>query len=266
MQLTWYGTAGLILQEEHISIAFDPFCGISRHTVDDPEHGPGYGPELRNVSHVFVTHGHLDHIYHIPWLYQRVPVTIHCTTTPKKTLIRRGLSPEKIEEISPGYEGLFGPFRIRAWQSRHCVFDGPLLIRTIFSMRFWRHPRYLARLLGIHLSCPENKEILFYEVTCHGLRIQILGSMNLDAHTDYPTGADVLILPLQGRSDQDTYALKLIERLKPGSILLDHYDDTFPPLSSQADTSGFIENVQNKFGIPCQPLELKKGVTIYGRE
>ena len=28
MQLTWYGTAALILKEDDTSIAFDPFCGL----------------------------------------------------------------------------------------------------------------------------------------------------------------------------------------------------------------------------------------------
>lgn len=81
-----------------------------------------------------------------------------------------------------------------------------------------------------------------------------MGSMNLDSNTEYPTGADALVLPLQGRSDQDTYALALVERLKPKAVLLDHYDDAFPPLSSQVDTSGFVRNVQERYGIYCKPL------------
>lgn len=256
MELIWYGTASLILKEGDASIAFDPFCGMRREKSVPDE------PDFRKVPHVFVTHGHFDHIYHIPWLYRDSPVRIYCTAAPKDTLLKRGVSSQKIREITPGWRGQCGPFRITAYQGRHCVFDGPLLRRTILSVRFWRHPAHLFRVLKAHFSCREKGEILFYEVSCKGARIQIMGSMGLDADTEYPTGADVLVLPLQGRSDQDSYALRFVERLKPKAVLLDHYDDAFPPMSNEVDTSGFIQNVEGQFRISCEPLRKKDPVTI----
>lgn len=261
MQLTWYGTASLILQEGDTAIAFDPFCGLPVHAIAHPANPMPYEKDFRKIPYVFVTHGHLDHIYHIPQIYRDASVVVHCTSAPKRTLLKHGFPAGNIQEIAPGWCGKYGPFEITAYQSRHCVYDLPLLRHTIFCRRFWAHPVHLVRLLTTHILYREKGEILFYEIVCHGLRIQIMGSMNLDPDTEYPTGADMLILPLQGRSDQDIYALKLVKRLKPKSILLDHYDNTFPPLSDDIDTSGFICNVREQFGIPCQPL--KKGVTIY---
>lgn len=257
MKLTWHGTAGLILQEEGTSIAFDPFLGLPTHPKRHPI--PAVR-DFRRVPNVFATHGHLDHIYHIPALYRDIPVTVYCTRTPRKTLLRHGFSPRKIHEISPGWQGNFGPFAVTAWQGRHCVFDLPLLRHTILCTRFWRHPLHLLRVLSIHLTWRENGEILFYEVECKGTRIQIMGSMNLDPCVQYPTDADVLILPLQGRSDQDIYALEIVEQLRPRSILLDHYDNTFPPLTGHVDPAAFIQNVWTRFRIPCKPL--KKHISI----
>lgn len=333
MKLIWYGTASLLLQAENTTIAFDPFCGMpeggfmtrhraaktsgqtsgSRKVARRPIHA------YRQATDIFVTHGHFDHIYHIPAIYRNLPVTVYCTKTPRRTLLKHGFpkqryvsqahtfaapefpaaqkirritpflqrwtlvqkSPEnsprrghpetflqeqtsiqKIREIAPGWIGTVGPFTIRAYQGRHCRFDLPLLVNTVFCRRFWRHPLHLLHLLAADLTFPENGEILFYEVACQGQRIQIMGSMNLDADTEYPTGADVLILPLQGRSDQDTYALELVKRLKPKSILLDHYDDAFPPLTNDVDTSGFVRNVQAQLGIPCRPLEKYREIII----
>jgi hypothetical protein len=189
-------------------------------------------------------------------------VTVHCTKTPRKTLLKHGFPEEELHEIAPGWTGTVGPFTLRAYQGRHCHFDWPLLQKTIFCRRFWSHPIHLLQLLSVYLRYPQKNEILFYELSCLGKRVHIIGSMNLDADTCYPTDADVLILPLQGRSDQDSYALNIVKRLQPKSVLLDHYDDAFPPMSDTVDTSGFERNVRETFGIPCIPLEIKKEIVL----
>lgn len=261
MQLTWYGTASLLLREGDTAIAFDPFCGMPIRRLPGKDTVLPYTDKFREAGSVFVTHGHLDHIYHIPRLYHDCNTTIFCTRTPYRTLSRRGVSIDSLCEISPGWRKDIGPFHITAYQGRHCRNDLPLIMKKIFSFRTWRHLPRLLRLAGLHTCYPENGEILFYEILCQGKRIQIMGSMNLDDDTSYPTGADVLVLPLQGRNDQDEYALQFVERLKPKQVLLDHYDDAFCPLTDDIDTSGFVKNVQERFGISCRPL--RKGETIY---
>lgn len=276
MRITWYGTAGLLLEEEGTILAFDPFGGLPVHSLsrrrgsyrNDEFFSPlpvPYEKEYQKATDVFVTHGHFDHIYHIPRIYFQRKVRVFCTETPGKKLRSLGMKKSEIRIIRPGWMGKCGPFSIRAYQGRHCKFDKPLIWQTIFTRRFFRHPMHLLHLMKLYLTYPEAGEILLYEVRCNDKRIQIMGSMNLDEQVKYPTGADVLILPLQGRSDQDIYALQFVERLKPKSVLLDHYDDAFPPLSGKIDTSVFIQNVQEQFGISCTPM--KKGESFsYGGE
>lgn len=264
MKLTWYGTAALLLEDGETKLAFDPFLGIPEGglapakktslAARNPYMFPEYAKYLRQAREIFITHGHLDHILHLPLLYNGRRVQIHCTGAPRKTLLRHGMKKELLQQISPGFTGIYGPFTVRAFQGRHCRFDLPLLRRTVFCRRFFRYPLHLFRLLGANVLYPEKGEILFYEVSCRNLRIQIMGSMNLDPRVSYPTGADILILPLQGRSDQDTYALQFIRRLKPRAVLLDHYDNTFPPLTGEVDVSGFVRNVKTACFIPCAPL------------
>jgi hypothetical protein len=90
----------------------------------------------------------------------------------------------------------------------------------------------------------ENGEMLFYEIKAEGKRIQIMGSMGMDPETDYPEGADLLIMALQGRADQDDYAMQFVKKLKPKEIMLYHIDDSFPPMSSEVDTLGFEINAK----------------------
>ena len=119
--------------------------------------------------------------------------------------------------------------------------------------RLCRHPLRAARLLLYVAEYPEKGETLFYEVTAGGRRIQVMGSLGLCPEVDYPTGADALILPYQGRSDLVTCGWDLVQRLKPKAVYLDHYDDSFPPLTAAIDTKPFCD-LLTAHGIPCRAL------------
>ncbi len=245
---------------------------VSSETAAEPEETffP-YKNKFLSASHIFITHGHLDHIYHIPALYTtKDDANIYCTKTPAKTLTKNGLPAEKIIEIAPGFTKDVAGFSVQAFAGKHCKFDAGLIFGLLKSKRFWRNFKRAAWLLGLDKKFPEAGEILFYEIRemmnenagSSPKRLQILGSMNLRFDEAYPTGADALILPLQGRSDQDTYALKIVERLRPKRIFIDHYDDAFPPLTDNVDVSGFIKNVTEIYHIPCQALKVGERVEI----
>lgn len=262
MELTWYNTASLVLKEEGTTIAFDPFCPLSAGRMASPDALRRMKDMYSAIPYVFVTHGHLDHIYYIPYFYKDTSAKIYCTNAPCRTLLKRGIPAENLCRIEPGTAFDIGPFTIRTWKGRHCIFDAPLLCDRILCRRFWRHPVHLLHMIFIYFHHLEKGETLFYEVSSRNIRIQILGSLNLDENTIYPTGADILILPFQGRSDINTYARKFIERLKPKSILLDHYDDTFPPFTYAVDTAAFADKIQNDFKIPCCPLKCGKTLVL----
>ena len=246
MELTWYGAAALVLREGETAIAFDPFCE------------PALAGEICRTENIFVTHGHFDHIQRIPEIYRDKAKKIRCTGTPRATLIKNGISPEYITEVAPGYQEVVGPFTVTAWQGRHCKFDVKLIFSTV--LRCVRHPLSALRVGKALWAYPENGEILFYEIACNGKRLQVMGSLNLAEEEKYPTGADLLVLPYQGRSDLESYALEIVDRLEPKAVVLDHWDDAFPPVSDTVDTRKFEEILQAR-GIPCRALQ--KGETRY---
>lgn len=254
MEITWYSAAGLLLREGDAAIAFDPFFGlpVGGFSGKIPPTLPGQG--FDRVTDVFVTHGHVDHIHHLPALCGVSRFKLHCTPTPRKTLLRRGIPAGRISPIASGETVAVPPFTVTAYQSRHCRFDLPLILKTVFRRESFRHPAHLSRLLWEMARSPQRGEILMYEVSCGGKRIQILGSLGLDPHTDYPTGADILILPFQGRSDLETYARGIVRRLRPQAVLLDHHDDAFPPLSDEIGTEDFIKILGEQEHIPCRAM------------
>ena len=256
MKLTWFGTAALLLESDGTGIAFDPFLGIA---PGDASGSPaGDAPALARVRDVFVTHGHFDHVLQIPAVCPAAG--IHATAAPCRTLRRRGL--QDLQEIRPGQTLKIGPFTVRTYPARHCRFDGALIRKTAFSRRTWKHLRHMLRLLRWNRQYRENGEILFYEVCAGGTRVQIMGSLGLDPDTDYPVGADALILPFQGRSDLEAYAAPIVRSLAPKQVLLDHYDDSFPPMTTQVETARFEALLTREYGIPCSALRKNETITL----
>lgn len=262
MKLTWYGTAALLFEEDETAIAFDPFAGIPfREAHPDREPLP-YSGDLRKASDVFVTHGHFDHILQIPTLYASDNTVIHATKTPCRTLQKNGLPARQMDCIVPGQTLSVRSFTIHTYQGRHCRFDVRLILQTVFRRCFWQSIPHMLRLLHWNHTYPENGEILFYELCAGGKRIQIMGSMGLDLSVCYPTGADYLILPYQGKSPKRlaAYGAALVQQLQPKAVLLDHYDNSFHPMSSQIQTAALETLLAEAYDIPCRPL--KKNETI----
>lgn len=266
LTLTWYGTASLLFQAQGTTIAFDPFAGIPIGRQAEQARLRDMKPVFSAASHVFITHGHLDHIYHIPYFYKDSSTQIYGTRLPCRTLEREGFPQERLRQIAPGWQEAIGPFGLQAWQSRHCQFDLPLILKTIFSPGPWRHFFHILRLGLINRRHPEGGEILFYQLTLGSLRVQIMGSLNLDRSTQYPTGADYLVLPFQGRSDLERYAMGIVERLRPRAILLDHCDNSFPPLSSTIQTAEFQRQVEQRLHIPCRSMTWGEPIALQRAE
>ena len=230
MKLQWYGTAALRISDGDTAIAFDPFLGIPKGSCR-PESVSGDIPsELRQISDVFVTHGHFDHMIQIPALYAEGSAVIHATRTPCATLEKHGIPKERLDVISPGGHYSVGTIAITVYQGRHCVFDKALVIQT--ALRYLR-PGHLT----------------------HGLRL-------LRCNKNYP-GADLLILPYQGKSRPEVYAASLVARLQPQAVLLDHYDDSFPPMTAPIPTTAFETDLTQRQGIPCRAM--RRGI-IYDTE
>ena len=247
MKLQWFTTAAFTLRSGETAIAFDPFLGLPL----DARWPELDGRAFSAAAAVFVTHGHVDHILELPALTAGSKAPVYATGTPCRTLLKHGVPQDRLRRIRPGEAVEVGPFTVKAFQGRHCRFDKPLIRQT--APRFCRHPLRAARLLLYVAEYPEKGETLFYEVRAGQKRVQVMGSLGLCPGVDYPTGADALILPYQGRSDLVQYAWPLVQRLRPKAVYLDHYDDSFPPLTADIDTKPFCD-LLTAHGIPCRAL------------
>ena len=247
MKLKWYGTATILLEQNGTQLLFDPFLPLSKKVFVP------HINELSAMENIFVTHGHLDHIVDIPAIakHGKGKTLVYCTEKPCEVLMSKGLEEKHIQKIAPGDDLIIGPFKLRVLKGKHITFDKGLVIRTFLSPRVllnWGNFRYM---LKENKKCVEAGETVVYDINTEDKHILLLGSLNLDDNTEYPTGADLLIMPLQGRSDVNKYAMQFIDRLQPKKVLLDHFDNTFPPISSTVNTSLFVSLMRQKYpGIP----------------
>ena len=247
MRLKWYGTATILLEQDGTQLLFDPFLSLNDKCFKPPE------DELSAVENILVTHGHLDHIANIPAILRKNAgiATVYCTAKPREVLVSKGVDEARIRQIKPGDCLGFGPYEVRVLKGKHIAFNMGLVLKTLFNPRVLTWRTNLRYLLKENRICIEAGETVTYEICAANKRILLLGSLNLDDDTEYPKGADLLILPFQGRSDLAKYAMPFIERLEPKKVLLDHFDDAFPPISSNVRTGPFVSLMRRKYpGIP----------------
>ncbi len=240
MKIKWFGTATLSFSSGDESILFDPFLPLnSKLPAPSVE-------ELAALGDIFITHGHFDHLMHVPQVMQAGESMVYSCKTAAESLYREGVPENRVVIIKPGDKFEKGPFEITVYKGVHIRFDLPLIIKTLISRRCLSNFTALRMLLKESKLYPEG-EVLVYRIVADGKTVLHMGSLNLEGSENYPVDPDLLTLPFQGRSDLNSYAPQFIERLKPKALYLHHFDDAFPPISRSVDTTSFVDKVVREY-------------------
>ena len=243
MKIRWYGTASLSIETENGSVLIDPYIqmrgGESPVKVSD----------FAEFDEIVCTHSHFDHICSLPKLYRARPRIIFGTDSVHVSLGKFGIPRESLRLVEPGKSFRAGGIKFTPFKAKHVRYDKKTLLGIIFSPRVIRYLFNLITVTVPAIICKERGQTVAYLVEAEGRRIFILGSLNYLPDVSYPENVDLLVLPYQGTSDLLTPALELIDLIKPEAVLLDHFDDAFPPLSHTVDTSDIMALCSDKLKI-----------------
>lgn len=235
MHLIWHGTASVELVSDGGRILFDPFVPLPGSNI------PVEIQDFDGFTDIFVTHGHVDHIADLPRIAARNPgVRIHCTKTPYATLVKKGVPEENLILLRFGDRVESNGFRIQIYRGKHAILPKAGLRRISYMLRSSARKNVLY-ILRENRICVENDETVFYRIEADGKELSLMGSLNLRPDEQYPTGSDLLVLPYNGWEDNYPPAVRTIERLKPKRVVLDHYDDSFPPVTMPVDLSPILD-------------------------
>lgn len=244
MKITWFGTASILIEAAGERILFDPFVQLRGGE------NPGSLEDFIDEKYICITHGHLDHLMEVPEFLDRETygeATVYCGQVAADTLEAQGMDCSNVVLVRPSMQWKIGEMELAVFKGKHSKPGAGTALRTLCSLRFLKYFLNALFLFSANRQFPEGNETLVYEIRAEGKRVQVLGSLGLDDNEHYQTGADLLILPFQGTDRLEEKALEIVEKLAPKRVILDHFDDSIPPVSRTVNTRHFKQLMDEKY-------------------
>ncbi len=255
MKIKWYGTATLMIE-----------CGATRILVDPylKQYNPRLFPvpveEASQADAIFITHPHIDHFADIDAFTANGARTVYVSESGIRRARENGLSSDCMTAIAVNERVAVGELTVQTYASRHCVFDAATVLRVVFSPRTYAHARdCIALLRQMKKYRIEPDDIFGLEVVGGGKRVFILGSAGMDGNVEYPQGVDLLVFPYQGRARMHRYMVPFLQTFLPKRVMIDHFDDAFPPLTHTENVKKFTTTVNERFS-GMQTLIPREGI------
>lgn len=235
----WCGTASLLVESGGTRLLFDPY--LRKY---DKKGAPFPMDEARGADAVFITHPHPDHFSDMDAFSDR---PVYVSARGVAIAGRNGMNTDRMRVLAAGETVRTGGLCVTAYRGRHCSFDMPTVSRVLFSPHTWLHIGKAMRLLGEAKRFSILPEDVFvFSVTDGEKTAVILGSAGMAKGEDYPQNADLLVLPYQGKAAMHRKIAPFLDAFRPKKVMIDHFDDAFPPVSSRVPTKKFPAAVKKR--------------------
>ncbi len=234
VRVTWLGTAGFALEHQGTVVLIDPY--LSRCSLTRCLRGALRSDEALVARHtpradaIVAGHTHFDHALDIPAIARSTGATVYGSRSCARLCRAAGVEAARVVDVESSMRAEpvraeVGPFELRFVPSCHSAF---MLGRVPF-------PGDIADCAELPLGVTGYRcgAVFSVDVRVAGRRIYHLGSADLvDARVE--RDVDLLLLCVAGWTTTARFAPRVMSGLRPGAVLLSHWDDFFSPLSAGA--------------------------------
>jgi len=256
IKLKWFGTANYILDLDSTRLLFDPFF------YRNPKSTPilkTRKEDLKDISAIFITHGHFDHLTEAGWLAENLNTPVYCSETAKDNIIRWAegkIIEDETHEISESGKNnikichesdkidLTDNLTVEFIKSEHVKFDLNTILSRLFS---WKVLKEIKSLAVYGKGFPMG-DVFGFCTSFMGKRIVSFGSLwhEYDEILEKYENCDVFIAPLAGNSKKNLAKKggRIVDLLKPKIIVPVHWDNFFPPISRTEDLKPFFKYIE----------------------
>jgi len=278
LKIKWLGTAGFDIKTDHTRFLIDPYLTRNEHAFPEQSLTPD---DMKDINMIFVSHGHFDHTYDILPIAINTGAVVFCCETTKESLVKKGLDKNQIRafpdlkkieslvEKNPPNDGLLYEFSekglsAKAYYSHHVEFDKTLSEQTMIRLQKG-HTISMDTIMSLLLDYPEGQPVS-WRFTIDDTVIHHFGSggstlAELIPFADKST--DVLLVPLQGHTSICEIAYLYVKVLKPKTVIPQHHDDFFPPVSQMVDVRPFFNMVKATFPeIEVREVQMNETISI----
>lgn len=234
MKITWLGTATILLETKRGKLLFDPYLRKLNPRVPQFPYD-----KISDVDAIFITHPHFDHFADIPDILPRVSCDVYTNARGLAIAEKRKFNLSRIKCVETGDVLTFGDITVKVLQAKHVKNDRAIIISTLKRILKGNIRSGLkVQAINKHFRIDLDNDVFAYHLITEGKSILLFGTANIDLKTEYPE-CDVLVYPYAGRSDILPYSLNIVERIAPKTVICDHFDDAFPPITTPVETSDF---------------------------
>lgn len=234
VRVTWLGTAGFSIEHEGSVLLVDPY--LTRASLLRCATGP-LRTDLALVRRhtpkadvIVAGHTHFDHVLDVPAIALATGAKVFGSSSCARLCRASGVAADDVVDVETQVgrgpvRADVGPFELRFVPSVHSRFalgrvPFPGDIADCEAVPLWTHQYKCGAVFGL-------------DVRVAGRRIYHLGSADLvDAEPE--AGVDLLLMCVAGWTTTERFAPRVMRALRPGAVLLSHWDDFFSPLERGA--------------------------------
>ena len=240
MKLKWYGTASLLLESGGTRLLFDPYLRRNDALL------PVDTREARTAEAIFITHPHFDHFIDVDVFTKEGGVRrVYVSENGIRIARENGCNTDCMVPMSANERFEVGPFTVKTYPAKHCVFDVWTVLGVALSPKtYFKYFKPGVARIGETKRYQIKDDIYAIEVSDGASRVMILGSAGFLKGADYPKGCDLLVFPYQGRTGMHRYLKKFLPVFEPKGVLIDHFDNAFPPYTHQMRVKKFAPTLQ----------------------